>query len=470
VLPFVNLTADPDQDYFCEGMADELTNALVRLEGLQVARLSVSRLRGRSAEAIRRIGERLRVDKVLQGSVRKAGARLRVNVQLVDVADGYHIWSESYDREMADLSAVQDEIALRVAEALRLRLAATDLLPRAPRPAGDPEAYHLYLRGRYYWNKRTELREALRCFEQAIEKDPDYALAYAGLADSYALLGYTAYALMPPHQAMPRARAAARRALEIDPDLADAHACLGFVKTCYDWDWAGAEADFLRSLALDPGRAATHQWYSILLSTQGRFDASLAEARRSWELDPLSPGINAYQIVVASFARRLAEPGIEELCKLFEIESDLSVGRLFLGYAYASAGRYGDAIDVLQAFTSLDGCHPLAHAAVGYARARSGDRDAAHRALGELHAAAGRRHVPAWYFAMVHTGLGDSGEAFSWLDRAVVERAGLLAHLGVDPAFDPLRGDARFDALLRRIGLAAPGGAAGGARGLAGLQ
>ncbi|HEV3456407.1 MAG TPA: protein kinase [Thermoanaerobaculia bacterium] len=459
VLPFANLTGDPDQDYFCEGMVDELTNSLVRLEGFQVARLSVSRLRGKSAEVIRRIGERLRVDKVLQGTVRKAGARLRVTVQLVNVADGYHVWSASYDREMADVFAVQDEIALRVAEALRLRLAGTGLAPRAPRPAGDPEAYHLYLRGRYHWNKRIELKEGLRCFEQAIEKDPGYAPAYAGLADSYAMMGYTAYSLMPPHQAMPRARAAAQRALEIDPELADAHACLGFVHTCYDWNWAAAEADFQRALALDPGGAMTHQWYSVFLMTQGRFDTAIAEAQRAWELDPLSPGINAYQVVVAGWAKRFPEQEAEELYKLVELEPELSVGRLFLGYAYTLAGKYGDAIDVLQAFASPHGGHPLAWAGVAYSRGRSGDRDAARRALGELHAAAGQRHVSAWYFAMVHAGLGESDEAFSYLDQAVAERAGLLAHLGVDQAFDPLRGDARFDALLRRIGLAVPGGA-----------
>jgi TolB-like protein/tRNA A-37 threonylcarbamoyl transferase component Bud32 len=455
VLPFVNLTADADQDYFCEGMADEVTNALVRLGGLQVARLSVSRLRGRSTEAIRRIGERLRVDKVLQGSVRRAGARLRVTVQLVDIADGYHVWSESYDREMADVLAVQDEIALRVAEALRLRLTGPGLPPQAQRPAGDPEAYHLYLRGRYYWNKRTALREGLRCFEQAVEKDPGYAPAYAGLADSYAVMGYTPYAVMPPHQAMPRARAAARRALEIDPELAAAHACLGFVKTYYDWDWAGAEADFLRSLALDPGRAMTHLWYCVLLSVPGSFDRALAEARRAWELDPLSPSINAIQIVVAAWAKRLADPGSDELCQLFEIEPDLSVRRVFLGYAYAGTGRYGDAVEMLRTLAGLDGGSPFAHAILGYAHARGGDRDAARRVLGELQMAAGQRHVSAWNLALVHTGLGESDEAFSCLDQAIEERASFVVHLGVDPAFDPLRGDVRFDALLRRLGLPA---------------
>ncbi len=199
----------------------------------------------------------------------------------------------------------------------------------------------------------------------------------------------------------------------------------------------------------------THQWYSVLLSTHGRFDAAIAQARRAWELDPLSAGVTAYQLVVATWAERLAEEWFEELRTLVEIEPDPGIGRLFLGYAFALAGKYGDAIDVLQAYARLAGSSPLAYALLAYAQGRGGDRDAARQALDELHAAAARHPVPAWYFAMVHTGLGESDEAFSWLDRAVVERAGMLANLGVDQTFDPLRGDARFGALLRRIGLPA---------------
>jgi len=214
----------------------------------------------------------------------------------------------------------------------------------------------------------------------------------------------------------------------------------------------------------------THMWYAVLLSTQGRFDEALAEARRAWELDPLSPSVNAIQVVVAAWAQRLADPWIEDLCKLFEIEPDVSVRRIFLGYVYAVAGRYGDAVEMLRTLARLDSSSPFAYAIFGYARARGGDGDAARRVLGELQAAAGQRHVSAWHQALVQTGLGESDQALSCLDRAVEERASFVIHLGVDPAFDPLRGDARFDALLRRIGLAAPGGAAGGARGLAGLQ
>jgi serine/threonine-protein kinase len=456
VLPFVNLTADPDQDYFCEGMADELTHALARLDELRVsARLSVSRFRGKSVEALHRMGERLGVDKVLRGSVRRASDRLRITVQLINVADGDLVWSERYERDMADVFEVQDEIALRVVEALRLRLAAPS--PRATRHPGDAEAYQLCLRGRYHWNKRlgAGLRQGLRCFEQAIDKDPGYAPAYAGLADSYAIMGYSTYALLPPHQAMPRAKAAAHRAIEIDPELADAHACLGFVRACYEWDWAAAEADFQRSLALDPGRSATHEWYSILLVSLQRIDAAIAEARRAWELEPLSPIVNAYQLLVACFARRLVEPALAELQQLVEIEPDFAVGRVFLGVGRAWNGEYREAIAEMQPFLGRADAGPLPQTFTAYALGRAGDREEARLELRKLQAAADQRYVPAYCFAMAHAGLGESDEAFAWLERAVVERNGFMTFLAVDPTLDPLRGDARFDALLRRLGLPA---------------
>ena len=458
VLPFVNLTSDPGLDYFCEGMADELINALVRLEGVRVAsRLSLARLRGKSEDAFRRIGDRLRVDQVLQGSVRKLGVRLRIAVQLVDVARDCHLWSERYDREMADVFAVQDEIALRVAEALRLKFATPDPAHGGRRVA-DLEAYHLYLRGRHHLDRLTNLREALRCFEQAIERDPGYAHAYAGLADSYAMLSYTPYAIMPPHQGMPRAKAAALRALEVDPELADAYTCLGFVNTCYDWDWAGAEADLQRSLALDPGRATTHMYYSHLLATQGRFDAALAESRRAWELDPLSLSISAYSILSAAWARRFDEPWVEQLRQLIESDADLGIGRLYLGWAYAWTGRWGDALRVADSFSGAGASRPPVQGLRAYARARRGDVPGARQALGELHATAAQRYVTAWVFAVVYTGLGENGEALSWLERAYDEHAGMVANLGIDPIFDPLRGEARFAALLRRLGLPSPAG------------
>ncbi|MBV8201807.1 MAG: hypothetical protein JOZ15_14385, partial [Acidobacteria bacterium] len=345
---------------------------------------------------------------------------------------------------------------------LRLRLAAPGPALRAPRQSRDVEAYHLYLRGRYHWNKRldAELREGLRCFEQAIEKDPGYALAYAGLADSYALMGYL-YGLMPPHQAMPRAKAAARRALEIDPELADAHACLGFVKAHYDWDWAGAEADFQRSLALDPGRATTHQWYSHYLLSVRRFDAAMDEARRAWELDPLSPIVNAFLILAPTWSGRGADQALAELRRQVEMEPVLAVGRVFLGMGYLAVRKDRDALAVLEPFSAAGGASLLAQVSIASALARSGDHAGARRVLGEMHAAARERYVPPSHFAHVLIALGDSDEAFFWLDRALAERDGWLAYLDVYPLFDDLRGDPRFDALLRRIGLAAPAGADG---------
>ena len=458
VLPFVNLSADPDQEYFCAGMADELVSALGRLSGLRVlARTSAERLRGEGGD-LRRMGELLGVEQVIEGSVRKAGSRLRILVQLVDVADGTHLWSGKYDGEQHDVFALQDEIAGRVVEALSGRLLPASARPRARRHTPDLEAYHLYLRGRYHWNKRHEggLQEALRCFAAAIERDPAYAQAYAGLADTYALMG-TFFAVLPARDALPRAKAAALRALEIDGDLAPAHACLAWIRFHYDWDWAGAASSFARSLALDPDRATTRHWHSFLLAAQGDFEAAQAEARRAWDLDPLSLIVNANLVQALYHARRF-DAAAAEGEKLVRMEPGFSVSHYWLGLVYAATGRHREAAAEMSAFSSLHGGGTLGPALVGYAQGRAGEHAAARQVLAQLgEAAAAGRHVPAYHLALVHLGLDEPDEAFAALERAYAERSDQMPYLRISPLWDPLRSDRRLDGLVQRLWPAAPG-------------
>ncbi len=452
VLPFVNLSADPEQDYFCEGIAEDLRNALARLPGLRVAgRSSAFRFKGRGDD-LRRIGRELGVERVIEGSVRKAGARLRITVQLVSVADGYHQWSERFDRGVEDVFAVQDEITARVVEALSPRLGG-HAIPLRKRHTDDLEAYHLYLKGRYYWNKRHEggMLEGLKAFQQAIDRDPSYAPAHAGVADSYALLG-SWFDVLPGHEAMPRAKAAALRALELDPELAEAHASLAWVRLHYEWDWPAAEQDFRRSLDLDPGRAATHHWYSFFLSAMGRGEEAAAEAQRAWELEPLALIINANLAQPHYFARRF-DRAIAEAEKLIRMEPAFPVAHQWLALACAAERRYGEAIAANEAYAAAFGRTTRTLALIAHARARSGDRDGALRDLETIRALAGERHVPAAHFALVHIGLGEVDEAFRWLEQAYEERFDWLAYLAVEPLFDPVRDDPRFEALLGRLRL-----------------
>ena len=452
VLPFLNMTGDMEQEYFCEGMAEELINALAKIEGLRVAaRTSAFRFKAKG-DSVERIGRELRVEKILEGSVRRAGNRLRITVQLVNAADGYHVWSERYDRDVQDVFALQDEITSRVVEALRLKLDPRQA--RARRYTDDLEAYHLYLKGLHYWNKRHQggLQEGVKAFEAAIARDPLYAPAYAGLADSYGILGLSFYDVLPPAEAMPKAKAAAMKALEIDPGLAAPHAALGWVRLHYDWDWAGAEAAFRRSLELDPTRATTRHWHSFYLSAMGRVEEAVAEARRAWELDPLSLIVNANLCQPHYYARRFEEAAAGA-GKVTKMEPAFPVGHDWQGLAAAGRGEYAEAIAAYEAFAAQGGGASRALALVGNARARAGDRAGAMRALEELSALAARRYVPAYHFALLHVGLGQRDEAIAALERAYEERSDQLAYLAVEPLLDPVRGDPRFEALRRRLGL-----------------
>jgi TolB-like protein/Tfp pilus assembly protein PilF len=454
VLPFLNLGGDPEQEYFCDGLAAELIHTLTGLEGLRVASLtSAVRFKGR-AENLQQIGNELGVTRVLEGSVRRAGDRLRITVQLVDVASGYHVWSERYDRSAADVFAVQDEIAGQVVEALRLKLDPRQA--RMRRYTHDVEAYHLYLKGIHFWNKRHEggLQKALDAFALAIEKDASYAPAWAGLADSYAIVSHSLYDILPPREAMPRAREAALRALQIDPTLAAPHATLGWIRLHYEWTWAEAEAGFSQALERDPGRAASHHWRGFLMSAMGRAEEAIAESRRAFELEPLSLIINSQLCQALYYARRFDQVA-DAARKVLEMEPTFAIGHVWLGQAHAAEGRFPEAIASYEAFGAHGGGASRARALVGNALARAGDRQAALAVLEELRALHARRPVPAFHLALVQVGLGDRDAAFAALETAFEERADQLPYLGVEPLLDPLRRDPRFEALLDRLALPA---------------
>ena len=451
VLPFRDMSPQGDQDYFCEGMAEELINALAQIEGLRVvARTSAFQFKGKSLD-VRNIGEQLDVGTVLEGSVRKAGNRVRVTAQLVSVADGFHLWSEKYDRDLEDIFSIQDEISLAIVEKLKVRLFGEEKDRLLKRYTMNLDAYNLYLQGRWMWNKRTEegLRKAIGYFRQAIEKDPNYALACAGLASAYAVL--PEYALIPPKEMIPKAEGAARKALELDPTLGEAHAVLGLIKCNFEWDWAGAEREFKRAIELDPSNPTARHWHSHLLRGRGRLDEALAEIKRAQDLDPLSLVISTNVGNVLYYMRQYDE-AIVQYKKTLDLDPDFPVAHLDLGYVHVAQGRFDEAIAEFQKARALLPSDPFGLSELGYAYAQSGNKGEAARILNELFGFSKQGSSVSAGIGMVYHGLGDKEKAFEWLEKAYQERA-MPLEVKVDPVWDGLRSDPRFTALLKKIGL-----------------
>jgi serine/threonine-protein kinase len=453
VLPFANLSADPENEYFADGMTDELINALAKVKGLHVvSRTSAFAFKGK-LEDIRAIGMRLQVRTVLEGSVRRAGRRLRISAQLINVADGYLLWSETYDRDAEDVFAIQDEISRAIAGALRVRLFGQQQAVLVKPPTDDLEAYTLYLKGRHFWNRRTDqdLHRGLEYFELALARDPNYAVAHAGVADSYAILGF--YSALPPTEAFPKAKAAALRALALDPNLAEAHPALAYVAMYHDWDWAVAEREFQLAIQLNPGYATAHQWYGNFLVLLGRYQDSLDEFSEAVALDPLSPlklgalGWSYY------FARRYQEAAVE--CRrALELDPNYVVAHLWLGLASEQLGRFAQAVEEFEEAARIAGRSVSSLAFLGHAYAIAGRADDARSLLDELMRLRASRYVSAYDLAAIHLGLGDNHSGSQWLERAFEERAHQMAWLKVDPRLDPIRGTASFDRLLERMNLA----------------
>ncbi|MGH7507263.1 MAG: BTAD domain-containing putative transcriptional regulator [Longimicrobiales bacterium] len=451
VLPFLDLSPNRDAEYFSDGVSEEVINALTHVEGLHVAaRTSSFAFKGGKAD-IAEIGRRLHVGYVLEGSVRKDHDRLRISAQLISAADGFHLWSETYDRELKDVFDIQEEISRAVVGALEIELGSGVGTRLIRNTTGSMEAYNLYLRGRYHFNAREPqaLEQAVRIFEQAIAKDSAFAPAHAALAESLTLL--CAHAIVSPRQAMPRARAAALEALALDPELGEAHAALGHIQTWYDWDWAGADVSFRRAIELSPSNASARHWYSVYLAAVGRLDDAVAENERAIELNPVSVLLRT-TLGIRLFLVRDYRRALEQFRATLELDPTNGPALVWLGVASAHAGAGDRAIAAADSgfrnasWTMLGAWRAYTYAVAGHHReAREQLRALEHRV--------DSAYVPPSVIARVYAALDERDSAFSWLERAYEERDGWLGFLTVDPSFDPLRSDPRYRQLIRKIGL-----------------
>jgi serine/threonine protein kinase/Tfp pilus assembly protein PilF len=449
VLPFRNMSADDENEYFCDGLAEELLNALAKIEDLKVAaRTSSFSFKNKTADASE-IGKALRVKTILEGSVRKSGNRLRITAQLITAADGYHLWSERYDREMKDIFDVQDEITLAVVDALKVKLFGEEQDAVLKRHTRNPEAHEFYLRGLFYFNRFTpdDFQKASESFRQAIAIDPRYASAYAGLADAYTELSFYTFT---PSETMPKAREAANKALELDDRLGEAHNSLAIIKMYFDWDFAGAEQEFKRAIDLNPGSALIHMWYGWYLGLMGRFEESFKEMQGAQELDPLSATNNSGIGIVFHWSRQ-PERAIEQFRKVLELNPNYLIARSFLAEAYEQKGDFVSAIATIEKIQQAETNH-LTLPTVGYVYAKSGDRHKALEILDEFVKRSNQEYVPAFNFAQIYAGLGDNEQALAWLEKACNERAVWIPFLKVDLKFDSLRSNPRFQELLKKVG------------------
>ena len=454
VLPFVDMSAQKDQEYFCDGLAEELINALTQVERLRVvARTSAFAFKTKSLD-IQEIGKRLKVRTILEGSVRKAGNKLRITAQLVNVSDGYHLWSEKYDREMQDVFAVQDEITLAIVNKLKVKLFGDRNTESVKRKAIDLDAYNLYLRGRYFWNKQTEenLKKAIDYFRMTIEKAPNYGLAYVGLADCYAVLPF--FSSSPPKEVYPKALEAASKALETDSSIAEAHASLALIKTNYEWDWEGAEKEYLRALELIPGYANGHHDYAMHLMYRARFEEAINSIKRALELDPLSLTINRDMGQMFYYSRRY-DLAIDALKKTIEMDSRFLYAHILLAAAYVAKSMYEEASAEGQKEQSLSGNRdPFVKSVIATSIVLSmGERNEAEKLLSDLMERSKREYVSPSILARLLLALGENDKGFEWLEKGYEERDQWLCYLKIEPAFDHIRSDPRLIALLNKIGL-----------------
>jgi TolB-like protein/Tfp pilus assembly protein PilF len=452
VLPFIDLTLEQDQEIFASGLAEELINALTKIEGLRVIARSSAFMFGDQERDIQEIGRKLQVDTVVEGSIRKAGDRLRITVQLIRAADAEHLWSENFDRKLIDLLLIQDQIAAAVVEQIQDEVLGEIESPRVRPQTEDLEAYHLFLKGRHFWNQRTPaaLQESLDHFEAAIARDPTYALACAGLADSLNLLGY--YSVLAPVKVFPRAKKAALRALELDDTLAEAHCSLAFSCLLYDWDWERAGEEFARTFELNPGYATAHHWFAEYLAFLGRHDEAIEQARTALALDPLSLIINVLLGWAFYYARRYDE-AIEQLEETLKLDPSFAPAELWLGLAYAQTGSLDKAEQALNRAVASSGRSPLTLAALGRLFAERGERGNALAILEELMVMTETRYVPAYHIAAIHAESGEDEIALGWLEKARQERTNWMVFLNIDPVWDRLRSEPRFRALVQEVGL-----------------
>jgi TolB-like protein/DNA-binding winged helix-turn-helix (wHTH) protein/Flp pilus assembly protein TadD len=450
VLPFANNTGDPNAEYLSDGISESLINSLSQLRGVKViARSSVFKYKGAEVD-LKEVAGTLGVEAILTGRVTQRGDNLSINVELVNVDDKTQMWGEQYDRKMSDLLAIQREIASEIVEKLKLRVSAEESGP-AKHYTDSNEAYQLYLKGRFFWNKRTAeaLKKSIEYFNQAIDTDPRFALAYAGLADCYVVPA----SRIPPREAMPKAKAAAIRALELDDTLAEAHASLGRVLATYEWDWTSAEKEYKRAIELNPRYAIAHQWYGGCLAVMGRGDEAIAERKRAVELEPLSPIIN-FELGLAFYYARNYDQAIEQFKKTLELDQNFPAAHNFLPAAYEQKGMYTEALAEFNKANPLTRGSEwsLSKAGLGHLYALTGKKSEARKVIDELKQASKQEYVSGNSIAFIYAGLGEKDEAFIWLDKGYEQRAFLMQNIKIEPRLDSLRSDPRFQDLIRRMG------------------
>jgi TolB-like protein len=452
VLPFQNLTGDPQQEYFSDGVTEEM---ITQLGGMNperlgvIARTSAMYYKG-SAKTAGKIGNELGVDYLLEGSVRRSDTHARISVQLIRVLDQTHLWAQDYDRDLRDVLAVEAEVSESVANSIQVRLAPEGHVRFASARAVNPEAFDAYLRGRYLWNSRTiaGLEKSVEYFQEAIAKQSDYELAYAALADSYNILGN--FGLMPPKKAYPQAKAAATRALEIDPSLAQAQTALSFAQFLFDWEWT-AEDGFRRAIQLNPNYGPAHQWYGVILISRSRPAEAMAQETLAQQAEPYSLIIHSVKGWVAYLAHRY-DDAVAASRQALELDANFSPAHCYLGLAYEAKGMYPEAIRELQKFARVSD-RPFELGALAHAYAVAGRREEARQLITDFQRRALSGYFPAWYMAIAYAGMGDRDQAFQWLEKAYQERCPWLIHLRAEPRLESLHDDPRFDSLARRIGL-----------------
>jgi TolB-like protein/DNA-binding winged helix-turn-helix (wHTH) protein/tetratricopeptide (TPR) repeat protein len=457
VLPFKNLTGDDTQDYFSDGLTEEMIAQLGRLDPKElgvIARTSVMHYQ-HSSEKVDQIGSELDVQYVLEGSVRRDSQKVRINAELIEVDGQRQLWAQQYDRELTNLLVVQAEIAREISDSIQQTLGSPQHSEPIRTPTLTPQAYQAYdlcLKGLYFWNKRTGqgLQQAIVYFQQAIAIDPNYAPAFAGLSNTYALM--PGYMLAPAAEYMPKAREAAVRALQTDDELPEAHVALALILENYDWDWNSAEKEYRRAIELNPNYATAHHWYAEFLTWQGRFDEALRESESARRLDPLSLIIAADRGAILYFARQY-DRSIEQFQNVLEM--DPSFGRAHLGIdAYMQLGRFDEALAKVEEWRRLSGDGTNIRSRLVYIYGRTGQKDKARAELRKLEAMNAARPQDPVAMAVAYIGIGNNEAALSSLEKAYAERSNLLTALNVEPVYDPLRQDARFQELLRRVGFA----------------
>jgi TolB-like protein/Tfp pilus assembly protein PilF len=450
VLPFDNGTADPNAEYLSDGLTESIINNISQLQNLRVvARNTVFRYKAKEADP-QNVGRELGVRSVLSGRILQLGDRLIIRAELIDVSNGWQIWGDQYHRKLSDILAVQEEISEAISAKLKVQLTREEKDLLGKRYTENVEAYRFYLKGRYHWNKfhPSSLRKAIEYFEQAIEIDPTYALAYAGLADSYYRVS-NVYA--PTREAMPKAKAAAMKALEIDETVSEAHAALGLIRMFYDWDWSGAKEEFERAIEISPNNAMAHQRFGLYFNLFGRFEEAMRELELAFAIDPLSPQVY-WSFALSFFLGRRDEQAIEQIQKTLDLDGNYQPALYLLGRVYIELGELAKAIAAFKNVLALNDA-PLFLAALGHAYARAGKHQDARKVLNVLQEQSNDRYVSAYSLALVHLALGDKNQAFSSLEQAFENRCEMMTWLKVDPAFDSIRADLRFANLLRRVGL-----------------